>query len=159
MDKTVIKVHKIFLRNRKTVAVAESCTGGLVSQLLTGISGSSQYFVAGVVAYSNKSKQDLLRIRRNIIDRKGAVSEEVACSMAQSIRKLAKTDFGIGITGIAGPTGATLQKTRGSVFIAIDSQNKKICKRFIFKGNRAAVRMKAALKSLELLTGLLKKGS
>ena len=143
------------IKSRKTVAIAESCTGGKVCSLLTQRSGSSRYFILGVIAYSNRTKEVVLKIPNRIIARKGAVSEKVASLMAQNIRKLAKTDFGIGITGIAGPTGGTLQKPVGTVFIALDCANKRICKRFCFSGGRITVRKKAALKSLELLIGIL----
>jgi len=151
----VNQIHGILIKNKKTVAVAESCTGGLLSNLLTQISGSSQYFILGVVAYSNKAKVNILRIPAHLIAKKGAVSKGIAQKMAQSIRKLAQTDFGIGITGIAGPTGATPKKPIGTVFIAINSRNKNICKRYHFKGNRFAIRKKAALKSLELLRAII----
>ena len=151
MQLIINQLHKSLLKSKKTVAVAESCTGGEVSKLLTQIPGSSQYFILGVVAYSNKAKEALLRIPRFVILKNGAVSKVVACAMAQSLRKIAKTDFGIGVTGIAGPTGATAQKPVGTVFIALDSKNKKICKEFQFSGSRTTVRKKTALKSLELL--------
>lgn len=148
---TVNQVHNLLIKDKKTVSVAESCTGGLLSKLLTELSGSSGYFILGIVAYSNKAKVNILGIPFSLIAEKGAVSREVAKRMAQSVRKLAKTDFGIGITGIAGPTGGTPQKPVGSVFIAVDSVNKKLCKKFFFLGRRATIRKKAALKSLELL--------
>lgn len=151
----ISQIHKLLIKNKKTLAVAESCTGGLVSGLLTSLSGSSQYFILSVVAYSNKAKANLLRIPQRLIAKKGAVSKEIALQMAVSIRKLAKTDFGIGITGIAGPTGDTLQKPIGTVFIAISSKNKTICRKFRFSGNRASIRKKAALETLELLELLL----
>jgi len=151
MKHIVNQIHKTLIKNKKTVAVAESCTGGLLSNLLTRISGSSKYFILGIVAYSNKTKENILKIPAQLIAKKGAVSREAAKIMAQAVRKLAKTDFGIGITGIAGPTGATPKKPIGTVFIAIDSKDKKVCQRFLFKGNRNTIREKAALKALELL--------
>ena len=156
MERLINQIHKLLIKKQETVAVAESCTGGLVSALLTQVSGSSLYFILGVVAYSNRVKINILRIPRILIAKKGAVSPEVARKMARAIRKLAKTDFGIGITGIAGPGGGTPLKPAGTVFIAIQNKKKRICKKFNFTGNRAIVRKKAALKSLELLRGLLK---
>lgn len=153
MEHLINQIHKILIKNKKTIAVAESCTGGLLSTLLTQISGSSQYFIVGVVAYSNRAKKNILKISPQLIAKKGAVSQEVARDLAQSVRKIAKTDFGIGITGIAGPTGATPDKPVGTVFIAIDSKFRKICKKFNFSGSRITIRKKAALKAL----GLLKK--
>lgn len=155
MEQVVNKIHKFLTKFKKTIAVAESCTGGELSNLLTQTPGSSKYFISGAVAYSNKAKETILKIPHPIIARYGAVSKHVASLMAKSIRKIAKTDFGIGITGIAGPTGGTLFKPIGTVFIAINSKNKKICKKFHFKGSRMAIRKRAALESLELLKKIL----
>lgn len=155
MEHIINQIHKTLIKKRKTVAVAESCTGGLLSDLLTRLSGSSKYFILGIVAYSNKTKENILKIPARLIAKKGAVSRQVAKIMAQAVRKLAKTDFGIGITGIAGPSGATPKKPVGRVFIAIDSKDKKTCRRFLFKGKRNTIREKAALKSLELLKPLI----
>lgn len=157
MQQIITQVYKSLVKTKKTVAVAESCTGGLCSNLLTQISGSSQCFILGIVAYSNAVKENLLKIPHSLIIQKGAVSKDVAVQMAGNIRKIALTDFGIGITGVAGLTGGTPEKPVGTVFIAIDSKNKKICKRFHFSGNRITVRKKSALKSLELLKNTLKK--
>jgi len=148
-------VRNLLVKYKKTISVAESCTGGLLSNLLTYISGSSRYFVLGVVPYSNKAKEKVLGIPGELIAKKGPVSKEVALAMSDSVRKLAKTDFGIGITGIAGPTGGTMTKPVGTVFIAINARNKKICKKFIFKGSRASIRKVAALKALELLKNFI----
>jgi nicotinamide-nucleotide amidase len=155
MEAIVEQIHKSLLKKRKTIAVAESCTGGLLSSLLTKKAGSSEYFIGGVVAYSNKAKVDALKIPRSVIVKNGAVSGPVVKLMAQRIRKLAKTDFGIGITGIAGPAGGTPRKPVGTVFIAVDSKDKRISGKFHFTGSRNAIRKKTALKSLELLKRLL----
>jgi PncC family amidohydrolase len=155
MEHIVNEIHLLLIEHKKTVAVAESCTGGLTSKLLTDIAGSSQYFILGIVAYSNQAKRAILKVPYRIIAKYGAVSKPVAMAMAKSIRENAKTDFGIGITGIAGPKGATPQKPIGTVFVAMNSKNKKICKRFSFKGNRNTVRKQAALNALELLKLLL----
>lgn len=155
MERIINQAHKLLIKKQKTIAVAESCTGGLLSNFLTQIPGSSQYFILGVVAYSNKAKEIILRVPSAFIAKHGAVSKEVASLMAGGIRKIAKTDFGIGITGIAGPSGGTPQKPVGTVFIALDSKNKNISKKFYFSGSRLTVRKKAALKALELLRGLI----
>lgn len=155
MKLLVKQIHKSLIEKKKTLAVAESCTGGRVSYLLTQIPGSSQYFRLGIVAYSNKSKETVLRIPYSVIAKKGAVSKEVASQMAQRIRKLAKTDLGIGITGIAGPSGETPRKPVGTVFIAVEAKNKKICKKFHFTGSRSNIRKTASLKALELLKNML----
>jgi nicotinamide-nucleotide amidase len=144
-------IHKSLIKNNKTIATAESCTGGILSSLLTQFSGSSQYFILGVITYNNQAKRSILKVPASIITRKGVVSKDIACLMAKSIRRIAKTDFGIGITGIAGPTGATPDKPVGTVFIALANKNKTICKKFIFQGNRASIRKQSALKALQLL--------
>ena len=141
----------------KTIAVAESCTGGLLSKLLTDNPGSSKYFMLGIVAYSNQAKKKILQIPASILSAKGAVSPEVACLMAKSVRKLAKVNFGVGITGIAGPAGGSKAKPVGTVFIAIDSRNNSICKKFKLTGSRKSIREKTALKALELLKLLINK--
>ena len=156
MEGIVKQIHSSLIKKRKTLAVAESCTGGLLSNLLTYIGKSSRYFILGVVAYSNKAKLDILAIPPGLIAKKGAVSQEVALKLAQQVKKIAKTDFGIGVTGIAGPTGGTPQNPIGTVFIAVTSKNKTISKKYRFTGNRLTIRKKSGLKALELLKSLLK---
>ena len=155
MKHIINQIHTLLLKNKKTIAIAESCTGGLLSNLLTKLSGSSQYFMLGVVTYSNNAKKKVLKVPSSLITTRGAVSKEVASSMAGRIRKVANTDIGIGITGIAGPSKGSLQKPVGTVFIALDSKKKKICKEFHFKGTRLCIRKKAALNSLGLLKEVL----
>jgi PncC family amidohydrolase len=155
MERLLDQIHDSLLKTGKTVGVAESCTGGLLSELLTQNPGSSGYFNLGVITYSNKAKETVLGIPTRIIKKNGAVSKETAQKMAHSVRTLAKTDFGMGITGIAGPSGGTPEKPPGTVFIAIDAKNKKICEKFVFQGSRAAIRKKAAEKALELLSKFL----
>jgi len=104
MQPLVSQIHNLLIKKRKTIAVAESCTGGLTCSLLTHLSGSSSYFILGIIAYSNKVKEAILRIPASLISEKGAVSQDIALRMAASVRILSRSDFGIGITGIAGPT-------------------------------------------------------
>lgn len=156
MEHIVKQIHSSLIKKRKTLAVAESCTGGLLSNLLTYIRGSSKYFILGIVAYSNRAKQDILKIPPELIAKKGTVSQAVALKLAQQVRKIAKTDFGIGVTGIAGPSGGTPQNPVGTVFIAVASKNKTISKKYQFRGNRVTIRKKSSLKALELLKSLLK---
>ena len=155
MQPIVAQIHNLLIKKDKTVSVAESCTGGLLSTLLTQTSGSSKYFVLGAITYSNKAKENILNIPARLIAKEGAVSEEIAQKMSQYIRKIAKTDFGIGITGIAGPTGGSSQKPVGTVFVAISSKNKTICKKFHFSGTRSTIRNQSALSTLKLLKDLL----
>ncbi len=155
MQNPTRQIHRLLSEKRKTLAIAESCTGGLVSHLITRNPGSSRYFLCGVVAYSNRAKELFLKMPHRLIAKKGAVSGEVALGMAVNIRKLIKADFGIAITGIAGPTGATPHKPTGTVFIALSSKKQNLCRKFIFRGSRSEVKKRAALKSLELLKGIV----
>lgn len=154
------QVAEALKKAKNTVAVAESCTAGLISERLTNISGSSQYFSLGLVAYKNEAKQSLLNISESTLKQFGAVSKEVARLMAKKIRQLAKTDIGLGVTGIAGPKGATKTKPVGLVFIALASARKNICQKFYFPGNRSAVRFSASQAALEMIRRyLLKNGN
>ena len=101
-----------------TLAVAESCTGGLIGHLITDVPGSSRVFPGGVVAYGNRPKRDLLGIPVELMQAHGAVSAETALAMAQGVRRAMQTDVGVGVTGVAGPTGGSAEKPIGTVFIA-----------------------------------------
>lgn len=149
------KIYWLLVKKKKTLAVAESATGGLLSESLTRIPGSSAYFILGVVAYSNQAKTKLLKIPSSLIRKNGAVSQAVAEKMAAEVRRLARSDVSIAITGIAGPGGGTRKKPQGTVFIAAENKRKKIYRKFRFRGNRLAVRKQAVLKSLELLKDLI----
>ncbi|MDD2679987.1 MAG: CinA family protein [Candidatus Omnitrophica bacterium] len=151
MQNLIKQAHKRLLKSGQTVATAESCTAGLLSSLLTLLPGSSRYFILGITTYSNKVKGSVLKVPAALIRKKGAVSKETALLMAQKVRKLAKADLGISITGIAGPDGGTPRKPVGTVFIALSSKNKSSCKKFVFKGNRNSIRKQAAIKALQLL--------
>jgi PncC family amidohydrolase len=155
MKNIIQEVNYLLIQKKKTLAVAESCTGGEVSKLLTEIKGSSQYFILGIVAYSNFAKEKILKIPSKVIQKEGPVAEKTTQMLASAVRKLALTDIGIGITCIAGPGGSLAGKPKGTVFIAIETENKSFCKRFLFKGSRTTVRKKASLKTLELLRKVL----
>lgn len=145
------RLHKELTQRGLTVAAAESCTAGLLSSLLTELPGSSAFFLLGIAAYSNNAKTRILGIPARIIRARGAVSREIAVMMARAIRIKAKSDIGIGITGIAGPAGATPRKPAGTVFIAVNSKRKNVCTRFLFSGTRSDVRRAAARESLLML--------
>jgi len=138
-------------RQGKTIAVAESCTGGLLAKLLTDIPGSSKYFTFGWITYSNEAKTSELDVPTELIQDYGAVSEQVADSMARAARKKAGTDYAISITGIAGPTGGTEQKPVGLVYIGVDSENGCDTKRCLFFGERQFIRLRAAQTVLNIL--------
>jgi nicotinamide-nucleotide amidase len=144
-------VGESLARHNKTIAVAESCTGGYLAKLLTDTPGASRYFTYGWVVYSNAAKTTELGIAAGLIEKYGAVSSQVAEAMAQSARKKASTDFAIGITGIAGPTGASEQKPVGLVYISVDSVSGCETKRFVFSHDRKSVRIRAAQTALNML--------
>ena len=136
------------------LAVAESCTGGRIANIITDVPGSSEWFERGVVCYSNRSKEEILKVPQPLIAAKGAVSEEVARALATGIRELAQVDIGVGVTGIAGPDGGTSQKPVGTVFIAIaaeNSQNKTFTRRFSFPFPRDWFKQMTAYAALDLV--------
>jgi len=135
----------------KTLAIAESCTGGLISDRITDVPGSSDYFQGTVIAYSNKIKVNLLGVSEEDLNQHGAVSSPVATQMAQGVRKLARTDYALGVTGIAGPTGATPQKPVGLIYIAVSSEDDTYSKEFRFLGDRTVVKRRASQMALDML--------
>ena len=144
------KVGELFLEKNKTLAVAESCTGGLIGHRLTQTPGSSGYFLEGVVVYSNGAKNSRLGVSPPLIQKYGAVSEEVALAMADGIRKTSGADIGLSITGVAGPD-ASNNKPVGTVFIAISDGEKSDCKYFRFYSDRSRNKERSAQAGLDLL--------
>lgn len=134
-----------------TVATAESCTGGWLAQRLTAVSGSSAVFPTGVVTYANETKVHLLNIPQAVLAAVGAVSPEIARAMAERVRELANTTFGVGITGIAGPGGGTEEKPVGLVYIAVATPTETRLERCLFAGSRADVRFRATQTALKML--------
>ena len=119
-------------KNKIKIAVAESCTGGLISYNLTKIPGASKYFMMGIVSYSNISKRDLLKVRQKTLTKYGAVSAEICKEMCNNLLKISKTNIAISVTGIAGPDGGTKKKPIGLVYVGICSKNKFEIKKFNF---------------------------
>ena len=140
-----------FAKNNIKLAIAESCTGGYISNAITNISGASKVFECGIICYSNNSKIDLLKIDPSRIDQFGAVSEIVAKQLAHNIRVLSNVDIGIGITGIAGPTGGTAEKPVGLVFIGFSTEKDTIVEKHQFKAERITFKEKVLEKVLSLL--------
>ena len=134
-----------------TLSVAESCTGGLLAERLTSIGGSSRYFVGGAVVYSNDLKTSFADVPADMIQRHGAVSREVAIALAEGIRKRCKTTFGVGITGVAGPTGGTPEKPVGLVFHALASERKTEVIEKNFMGDRKRIRWYATQQALDMV--------
>src|SRR3989440_129091 len=134
-----------------TLAVAESCTGGLIAQRLTNVPGSSKYFIEGVVTYSNESKTRLLGVDKELIREFGAVSQQLARDMARGVRHRANTDFGLAGTGIAGPDGGTKGKGVGLVYIALADDAHTEHKRLMLPGDRELIRWRASQAALDML--------
>jgi len=138
------------LRNRDlTISVAESCTGGLIGNLLTNVPGSSSYFLGGVVVYSNPSKADLLDVSQESIQTYGAVSNQTVREMAEGIKKRIKTDIGLAVTGIAGPDGGSEQKPVGTVHIGLAVENETFSGRYRLWGTRKQVKLNTAMMALD----------
>jgi nicotinamide-nucleotide amidase len=138
------------MRN-STLAVAESCTGGLLAERLTSVSGSSRYFIGGAVVYSNELKVELADVPQDILDDFGAVSEQVAKALAEGIRKRCRTTLGLGITGVAGPTGGTAEKPVGLVFHALATESGTEMIKRNFSGDRARIRWFASQQALDMV--------
>jgi nicotinamide-nucleotide amidase len=134
-----------------TLATAESCTGGLVAGRITEVPGSSEYFIEGVVSYSNEAKIDLLGVPRELIETHGAVSEQVAGAMAAGIRKRAGSTFGAAVTGIAGPGGGSHEKPVGLVYIALADDSQTTTRKFLFPGDRQFIRTLSVNAALDMV--------
>jgi nicotinamide-nucleotide amidase len=151
--KLFMKLEKVIgtlLRKKKwTLSIAESCTGGLICDRITNVSGSSDYFMGGMINYSNKSKSKHLGVPSMDIKKYGAVSPQVARRMAQGVRKAFGTTFGLSSTGVAGPTGGTKRSPIGRVFIGLAAGRKVWVKKLDLKGTRRAIKEKATEKALQ----------
>jgi nicotinamide-nucleotide amidase len=134
-----------------TLAVAESCTGGLLAERITSVSGSSRYFLGGAVVYSNALKTDLAGVPADMIERHGAVSREVAVALAEGIRYRCESTLGVGITGVAGPTGGTAEKPVGLVYHALASEGGTEVEERKFPGDRKRVRRFASTMALDMI--------
>ncbi|MFP3871966.1 MAG: nicotinamide-nucleotide adenylyltransferase [Candidatus Natronoplasma sp.] len=139
----------LLTKNDMTISTAESCTGGLIGNRLTDVPGSSAYFIAGLITYSNEAKVDLLGVNPGAIEEKGAVSAEVAEQMAEGVRKKLQTDIGLATTGIAGPGGGSKEKPVGTVYMALSTAEKTENRLFNFGGDRRDVKKQTSEKALE----------
>jgi len=140
-----------------TIAVAESCTGGFICHRITNVPGASNYFLMGIVAYSNDAKEEQLGVQRVLLEKSGAVSRDVALAMARGIRDRARSDVGVGVTGIAGPEGGTPEKPVGLVFIAAVTGTHERVERNIFAGDRVAIKQQTADAALTLVLDVVQK--
>jgi len=149
---TIEQIVSYFLQMRNlTLAVAESCTGGMLAERITSLSGSSRYFLGGAVVYSNELKTQFANVPKALIDKHGTVSREVAAAMAEGIRKRCLSSYGIGITGVAGPGGGTEQKPVGLVYIALAGEEGTQVVERNFSGDRARIRQFSTEQALEMM--------
>ena len=153
LNNQIKNLTRILKRKKIKVAVAESCTGGLISYNLTKIPGASKYFMAGIVSYSNKSKIELLKVKRRTITKYGAVSSETCKEMCKNLHKITKSNITVSVTGIAGPDGGTKKKPIGLVFIGVCSKKKlEIIKlNFNKKLSRVNIQNQTLVKTIKLI--------
>ena len=135
----------------KTLVTAESCTGGGIGAALTAVPGSSKVYKGGVISYTNWVKENILGVDRQLLEKYGAVSEQVACKMAEGVRALLKADVAVSVTGLAGPGGDDFGNPVGTVFIGYCDRAKSYAKEYHFSGNREDVRNQAVKAALELI--------
>lgn len=133
-----------------TISFAESCTGGLASSMLTDISGSSNYLLGSVVSYSNMAKNKVINVRQETLDEYGAVSQQVACQMAEGVRNLFGTTIGVGITGIAGPGGGSDSKPLGLIYISVANEKGTVWEKNNFKGSRSDNKLRSVMAAFSL---------
>ena len=151
------KIVKILIKKKLKISFAESCTGGLLSSAITSVNGSSKVFTLGLLAYSNQSKTQILKVSKNIIRKYGSVSEQVCLAMVKNLSKISKTNISVSITGIAGPSGGTKIKPVGLVYVGIKKNDRAEVKKYLFKNKGRSYIQKAAVnKSLRLILSFLK---
>ena len=157
MKKISQKITRLLKKKKIKISFAESCTGGLLSNAITSVSGSSKIFNLGLVTYSNESKFKVLKVPKKIIRKYGAVSYETCLSMVKNLNKISKTNISVSITGIAGPKGGTKKKPVGSVFIGFKNDNKTLVRKYLFKNKKRTLIQKAAVnKALNLILSFIK---
>lgn len=155
MQKVLEKLYEVLKRQNKTIATAESCTGGMIGAALTSLPGVSRHYGYGVVTYANEAKEKLLGVSHRTLEEYGAVSEQTAVEMAQGALKISGADIAIAVTGIAGPGGGTEEKPVGLVYIGIATADGAVSYKNIFSGDRNEVRTKTVIKALKLAIGTL----
>jgi nicotinamide-nucleotide amidase len=145
-------IVKLLIKRNETVATAESCTGGLIADRITNVPGASEVFLAGYVTYANRAKIDVLNVDRKMIDKHGAVSEEVARAMAEGARERTRSTFALSTTGVAGPTGGSPEKPAGTVYVGLASgDSETIVRKFFYPTDRETFKQLAAQSALDLL--------
>ena len=141
-------IGDILVKRRLTLSVAESCTGGLIGNIITDTPGSSRYFLGGMITYSNKSKVELLGVSSKTIEDFGAVSDETVREMAEGVKRQFHSDIGLAVTGIAGPEGGSSEKPVGTVFLSIASDNGVFSGRYQFIGERKKIKKETAFMAI-----------
>jgi nicotinamide-nucleotide amidase len=145
-------IGKLLMKGKYTLALAESCTGGLIGHRLTQVPGSSAYVDSGIISYSNKAKIELLGVSADLIERHGAVSAEVVAAMAKGVRERSGVSIGLSVTGIAGPGGATATKPVGLVYIGLNADNgDSVTREHRFHGDRSVIKQRSSQAALDIL--------
>lgn len=144
-------VGRLLTEQNLTIALAESCTGGLIAHRLTNVPGSSAYLIGGVVSYANEAKERMLGVSHQTLQEHGAVSEETAREMSRGVRRLLQTDVALAVTGIAGPSGGTPEKPIGLTYIALTAEGFERCERYLWQGDRWANKEQSAEAALGML--------
>ena len=156
MSSPLIELIEIFRRQKLTLSLAESCTGGKLSALLTEQAGVSDIFLGSVVSYANDVKVNLLGVRRNTLENEGAVSEKVALQMAQGVRQQLHSDWSVAITGIAGPSGGSPDKPVGTIWFAVCGPNFEATEKKMFRGTRVEIQTQATEHAIHKLLQAVK---
>ncbi len=151
----VHEIAELLMSRGWTLSTAESCTGGGIGHALTALSGSSNWFEGGVICYANGVKSRLLHVPEVILNKYGAVSEQVAINMAQGVRKLLETDISVAVTGVAGPGGGTPEKPVGTVWVAWSTGQETAARHFHLEGDRDQIREKTVFQALQGILTLL----
>ncbi|UCE04482.1 MAG: CinA family protein [bacterium] len=152
---TYHKLIELLKQNKLTISTADSCTGGLISKLITDVPGASEVFIGGVVSYSNEMKVRWLGVKQETLEQHGAVSENTVKEMLNGIMRQSGSDIAVAVSGIAGPTGGTPEKPVGTVFLGVLFRDQMMVKKYLFKGSRQEVRLKSAKKAEEMIHNLL----
>lgn len=156
---TLQQIAALLTQRKLTLATAESCTGGLISHMVTNLSGSSAYFIGGVVAYSYDAKERLLEVHHNTLYEYGAVSREVALEMAHGARRVFGTDIAVSVTGIAGPGGGLPNKPVGTTWIGLSTRDEEVAKKFVWNKDREGNKQESANAALEIVLNYLERSN
>lgn len=157
MNNVELRIGIVLTKHRLTLAVAESCTGGLVSSRITDVAGSSAYFFGGIVSYSNQAKASLLGVSWDTLNQKGAVSKETVIEMAQGARRIFNADIAVSVSGIAGPGGGTPDKPVGTVWVGLATPSGEEARHFVWSGNRIENKQLSSESALQFILEYLEK--